>query len=43
MEKMKDRKVFDTVYRKAEAIYGRTVTDLDIERAYNRFMKIVKD
>lgn len=38
---MHDRKRFELVYRRCEALYGRTPSDLEIERAYQRYIKIV--
>jgi hypothetical protein len=32
---------FAEVYRKAEAVYGREPSDLDIDRAFLRYLKIV--
>ncbi len=38
----KTKEDFFKSYRKCEAIYGREVSDLDCQRAYERYIKILK-
>lgn len=35
---MNSKKEFDRVYRRAEAVHGRTPTQLEIDRAYARYL-----
>jgi hypothetical protein len=37
---MNNKKEFERVYRTAEGVYGRSVTQLDIDRAYLRYLKV---
>lgn len=40
---MNSKKEFDRVYRRAEAVYGRTPTQLDVDRAYARYLKVMSE
>ena len=36
-----NRDTFNKVYRKAEAVHNREVSDLDVQRAWDRYERIV--